>query len=553
MKKTRALALGMALLLGMSMLFAACGAKTPQNTPSAVSPSPAVSAAAGNASLSGGMNAVEAADKIGLSLIPSVKQFSAGEGSFVLTQSASICVWGNDEAQTEVLLKTGEYLAQRLRTATGYALAVKAQKVPSDGDFFLTTAGGDAAQGEEGYFLQVTKLGVTVAAYTPQGVFYGTQTLRQLFPAQIEEQHSVMGVTWAVPCVEILDAPTYLWRGMMLDVARHFFGVEDVKRVIDLLAQFKMNRLHLHLSDDQGWRIEIKAYPELSQIGANTAVGGDAGGYYTQEQYQQIVAYAAERYVTVVPEIDMPGHVNAALASVAELNPSGERAKPRTDVEVGYSGFSCRSETTYVFVDAVLRELAAITPGEYVHIGGDEAGDTSDADYSYFMSRVNGIAASYGKKTIGWSPFDTAEGVSESSALQFWAQDPSQALKKGMKLIVSPPDRAYIDMKYDEQTPIGLKWAGYISTETSYSWSPLDYVPQSAVLGIECPLWTETVRTMDDIEYLAFPRLLSHAEIGWTNDAQRAWNEYRKRLAAFAPRLAAQDVGYYEDPAVPWN
>ena len=249
----------------------------------------------------------------------------------------------------------------------------------------------------------------------------------------------------------------------------------------------------------------------------------------------------------------MPGHVNAALASVAELNPSGERTKPRTDITVGYSGFSCRSETTYVFVDAVLRELAAITPGEYLHIGGDEAGDTSDADYSYFMGRVNEIAASYGKRTIGWSPFDTAEGVSENSVLQFWGLDATQALKKGMKLIVSPPGRAYLDMKYDEQTPIGLKWAGYISTETSYSWSPLNYVPQSAVLGIECPLWTETVRTMDDIEYLAFPRLLSHAEIGWTDDAQRVWGEYRERLAAFAPRLAAQGVGYYEDPAVLWN
>jgi len=551
----RTCALILALLFAAMFALTACQPLLPVSaSPAAASgsaaqaPSPAVCQTP-----SATPSAVQNADAAGVSLIPMVKSYEAAGGRFLLTQTASVCVMGGTEQETEALLGAGAYLAQKLRASTGYALQVKEAGSPAAGDLFLTTRGGGAEQGGEGYSIEVTKRNIAVTAYTPEGVFRGIQTVRQLFPARIEAGSVQTGAEWAAPCASIADAPTYAWRGMMLDVARHFIGVEDVERVIDLMAGFKMNRFHLHLTDDQGWRIDIKSHPELTETGAKTAVGGGAGGFFTQEQYREIVAYAAERYITVVPEIDMPGHVNAALASVAELNPNGKRAKPNTGIAVGFSGLMCRSEVTYAFVDDVIKEVAALTPGEYLHIGGDEANGTSGADYSYFMTRVNAIAASYGKKTVGWSPFDSAQGVGAGSILQFWGADASQAYAKGMKCVVSPPDRAYLDMKYNAGTRIGLKWAGYVSTGASYDWDPADYVPQDMVLGVECPLWTETVRTLEDIEYLAFPRLMSHAEIGWTDKGQRSWDEYKERLAAFAPRLDAQGVGYYRDPAVPWK
>lgn len=270
----------------------------------------------------------------------------------------------------------------------------------------------------------------------------------------------------------ITDSPRYGYRGAMLDVSRHFFTVAQVKRYIDQLAMYKINRLHLHLSDDQGWRLAIKSWPRLATYGGSTQVGGGRGGYYTQDDYREIIRYAASRYLTVVPEIDMPGHTNAALASYAPLNCNGQAPPLYTGTEVGFSSLCVPKRETYDFVDDVIRELAALTPGRYLHIGGDEAHSTSHADYVAFMDKVQPVVAKYGKTVVGWHQL-TGAHPAKGAAAQYWGYDKTgaaerqqvaDAARNGTRLILSPADRAYLDMKYDKDTPLGLSWAWPMST-----------------------------------------------------------------------------------------
>ena len=237
--------------------------------------------------------------------------------------------------------------------------------------------------------MKIAANGIVLNAYKPAGIFYGVQTIRQLLPAAIGKS-SVQPGPWPIATGTIRDYPDYEMRGSMLDVARHFFGTDDVKRYIDFLAYYKMNTLHLHLSDDQGWRIEIKKWPRLTEYGSTTQVGGGKGGFYTQEQYKDLVQYAADRFITIIPEIDMPGHTNAALASYPELNCNEKDKNPKlyTGIEVGFSTFCTKNEKVYQFIDDVLTELTALTPGPYLHIGGDESHATKKEDYIPFVNRV---------------------------------------------------------------------------------------------------------------------------------------------------------------------
>jgi hexosaminidase len=341
----------------------------------------------------------------------------------------------------------------------------------------------------------------------------------------------------------------------MLDVARHFFGVEEVKRYIDLIAQYKMNRLHLHLTDDQGWRVAIKSWPRLTEFGGRTQVGGGGGGYYTQEQYKEVVEYARDRYVTIVPEIEAPGHTNAALASYAELNSSEEAPALYEGTQVGFSTLWINSEITYQFLEDVIRELAALTPTPYIHIGGDESHSTPEDEYKKFIRRFQEIVISHGKTTIGWSEIGNAQ-VLPGTIIQHWVGAAYQEAKQqGAKIILSPANRTYLDMKYDASTPLGLDWAGLISVKDSYDWEPGSYMQgleESDILGIEAPLWTETILTLKDIEYMAFPRLLSIAELAWSPKGGH-WEEYRQRLAAHGKRLEAMDVNFFRSPDVEWK
>jgi hexosaminidase len=452
--------------------------------------------------------------------------------------------------------EVGEYLAALLRPSTGHRLPVTARPGP---DGIQLRLGGPGELGGEGYRLDVSPRAVVVRARAAAGLFHGVQTLRQLLPADVEAREERPG-PWQVAGGTVTDTPRYAYRAAMLDVARHFFTVDQVKRYIDQLALYKINTLHLHLTDDQGWRIAIDSWPRLATYGGSTEVGGGPGGHYTKDDYREILRYAASRHMTVVPEIDMPGHTNAALASYAELNCDGVAPPLYTGTKVGFSSLCVPLELTYDFVDDVVREIAELTPGPYLHIGGDEAHRTSHEDYVAFMDRAQRIVAKYGKTVIGWHQLTGAEPA-EGAIAQYWGTtgkeaDVAEAARNGTRLILSPANRSYLDMKYDEDTPLGLAWAGYVEARQSYDWDPGSYfegVPEEAVLGVEAPLWSETIETTDHIEFMAFPRLPGIAELGWSPASALDWEAYRTRLAQQGPRWELMGIDYWRSPQVPWN
>ncbi|MEV6317938.1 beta-N-acetylhexosaminidase [Streptomyces sp. NPDC051776] len=451
--------------------------------------------------------------------------------------------------------KAAEQLAGLLRPSTGFVLPVTSR----DGnDGIVLRLGGDRALGPEGYRLDSSRRSVTITARKAAGLIHGIQTLRQLLPASVEKGERQPG-PWRVAGGTITDSPRFAYRGAMLDVSRHFFTVGQVKRYIDQMALYKINKFHLHLSDDQGWRIAIDSWPRLATYGGSTQVGGGPGGFYTKDDYREIVRYAADRQVEIVPEIDMPGHTNAALASYAELNCDGVAPPLYTGTEVGFSSLCAPRAVTYDFVDDVVRELAAMTPGRYLHIGGDEAHSTSHEDYAAFMDRAQAAVAKYGKTVIGWHQLTGAKPA-KGAVAQYWGTTGTErevvdAARAGTKLILSPANRIYLDMKYTKDTPLGLSWAGYVEVRQSYDWDPGAYIkdaPPSAILGVEGPLWSETLSTSDHIEFMAFPRLAGVAELGWSQADALDWESYRTRLAAQGPRWSALGIDYYRSPQVPW-
>lgn len=450
----------------------------------------------------------------------------------------------------------GRYLAGLLRPSMGYPLPLR--PLGRRDGIVLALSGHAGDLGDEGYRLDVTKQGVAITAERPAGLFHGVQTLRQLLPAAVEERTPQPG-PWTVSGGTITDVPRYSYRGAMLDVSRHFFTVAEVERYIDQLALYKIDYLHLHLSDDQGWRIAISSWPRLAAYGGSTEVGGGPGGYYTKAQYEQLVRYAASRYMTVVPEIDMPAHTNAALASYGPLNCDGVAPPLYTGTNVGFSSLCVAKAVTYRFVVDVLRELAALTPGPYLHIGGDEAHSTSAADYTAFMDRVQPLVTGYGKTVLAWHEITNAHPV-QGAVAQYWGtagteQGVVAAAKAGTRLVMSPANHTYLDMKYNPSTKLGLSWAGYTEVKDAYGWDPATFLrgaPASAVLGVEAPLWSETISTSDDIGYMAFPRLPAVAELGWSPAVSHDWDAFRLRLAAQGPRWDALGIDYYRSAQVPW-
>ena len=483
-------------------------------------------------------------------LIPIPVSVQATAGVFEVEKGTGIYVEGED------LLPIGEYLANKLRPSTGFELKVSTTSgAPKSGNIYITTKGTDATLGEEGYELTITEDLLTLAAAKPAGTFRGIQTVRQLLPDSVELSTIQKG-PWEISTGKIRDYPTYAFRGAMLDVARHFFSVEDVKHYIDLIAGYKLNALHLHLSDDQGWRIEIKSWPKLATHGGSTQVGGGKGGYYTQEQYKDIVKYAGERFITIIPEVDFPGHTNAALASYPELNCNGKAPALYTGTEVGFSTVCVSKEITFKFVDDVMRELSEITPGPYIHVGGDESHATKKGDFIKFVNKSQQIVLAHGKKPIGWE--EISQGTLQPGTIvQYWsnAEHARTAAKNGSKMIMAPAKKVYLDMSYDSTSKLGLHWAAYIEVDSAYLWDPATIaggITQDDILGVESPLWSETLVTMDDIEYMAFPRILGHAEIGWSPPAARNWDEYKVRLGKHGKRLTAKEINFYRSKLVPW-
>ena len=471
------------------------------------------------------------------SVIPAPVSITDGVGWFVLDGAA---IQPDDETAG---------VASYLGSALDLPLA-------PDGDIQLRLVDGHP---DDGYSLTVSATAIVIEASDPAGLFHGAQTLRQLVTDD------------SVEVTTIEDSPRFAYRGAMLDVARHFFGVNDVKRYIDDIAMLKINYLHLHLSDDQGWRIQIDGWPNLTAHGSTSAVGGigsTGSGFYTKDDYREIVAYAASRFITIVPEIDMPGHTNAALSSYPELTCDGKAPALYTGIEVGFSSFCIGRETTYRFITDVLTELAELTPGPYIHIGGDESLSTTDADFLAFANRVTEIGAATGKTLIGWHELGRSTQLPPGTVGQYWsfiepqegaAAEATSFVTQGGKLIMSPADVAYLDMKYDMLSPYGLEWAnGYTHTADAANWDPAEVIPgigDEQLLGVEAPIWTETLSAIDEVEYMAFPRIAEIAEIAWSPrvDAATHFDDLAPRLAAFGRVLDAAGVTYYRTPEVPWT
>ena len=453
------------------------------------------------------------------------------------------------ETDYQEVLNIANSLAELLQKPTGYSFKIKKTPlIKRKGSIYLNIDSTNTDLGNEGYILEIIKNKIKIIALNPEGLYRGIQTLRLLLPLEIEND-SILQNIWQIPTGYIKDYPRYKWRGAMLDVARHFFSVKDVKKYIDLLSIYKINRFHIHLTDDQGWRIEIKSWPKLTKIGSKSAVGGYPGGFYTQEEFKEIVNYATNKYITVIPEIDIPGHTNAALTSYAKLNCDGIARKPYYKMRVGFSSLCIHKNITYQFIDDVIREISIISPRKYFHIGGDEAHATTKEDYKVFVEKVKDILLKYNKIMVGWEEISQAE-IDTGSLVQHWHSDYAKlAAKRGIKVIMSPAEKAYLDMKYDSTINLGLLWAGTSSIQDAYNWDPAEWMKEiyeNNIIGLEAPLWSETITNIKELEYMAFPRVIGIAEIGWSQKENRNWQEYKQRLEYQYKRLDKLEVNYYK-------
>lgn len=474
-----------------------------------------------------------------VAVVPLPASVEAVGDPFVLGASVEIQV-GDDPAAARI----GAQLAEYLRPITEAVVVTEPAAIEHA---IVLSLEPDESLGAEGYLLRAEPDRLLIRAAAPAGLFYGVQTVRQLVADD------------ALPGVEIRDVPRFRWRGMMLDVARHFFDVPAVCRLIELISLYKINVLHLHLTDDQGWRLEIESRPKLTTVGAATQVGGGSGGFFTRADYAVIAAHAARHFVTVVPEIDLPGHTNAALIAYPELACAGVDPKPYVGVEVGFSSLCTQRPETSVFVDEVIGDVAALSPGSFVHIGGDEALSTPDDDYVTFIARVGSVVTGLGKRLVGWQEIVKAP-IPPGTLVQYWdVRKPNQAtaaVQAGAQLILSPANRMYLDMAYDAEWPLGTDWAARIEVQDAYDWDPATLVPgaqEADVLGVEAVLWTETVDTMADVEIMTFPRLAAAAEVAWTAQDRRHWSGFRDRLGAQAALWKQLRVSYYASPQVDWR
>ncbi|MEI7900361.1 MAG: beta-N-acetylhexosaminidase [bacterium] len=511
-----------------------------------------------------------AADGAICQVIPKPLKIQQGEGAFILPEKTVISV----KPSTPEMKAIGQYLADLLAPATGMKLDVKSPWFSKSSDLVLTLDAAQKDLGEEGYRLVCTLKGVTITAGTPAGVFYGVQTLRQLLPVEVESRQKVEGVAWKVPCVSIEDQPRFKWRGYLIDPARNFRTKEELKRYIDLLALHKLNILQLHLTDDQGWRIEIKRYPKLAETGSRLPdYGGRTGDgwFYSQADIRELVGYASERYVTLVPEIEMPGHSGAAIASYPELACGG---KPPG----GWSAPLCVSQqATFEFATNVLAEVLALFPSPYIHIGADEVppgpwracakckprmgellGLALPAEVTSFRVQVasgqglpfhedigrlqgefvRGIdhyLTAKGRRMVGWD--EILEGGlknGSSAVVMAWrgASAVAGATGRGQDVVVA----LHPDYYLDNDTPL----------QRTYDYEPaphdLPAAQASQVLGVQGNMWGETTSSIQKVDARTFPRLCALAETGWTSREGRNFADFSARLACLRQRLKIMGV-----------
>lgn len=527
-------------------------------------------------------------------LIPKPVSMTVGQGSFTLASTASIVVPSGSSAAMPV----AQDLAAYLRPATGYSLPVVTGS-PRSGDIELIVGDPGTLQGDpdgEGYQLNTTTTGVTLEAITPHGLYNGIQTIRQLLPAWITSS-SVQPGPWTMPVVQITDFPRYTYRGLMLDIARHFEPPSAVEQLIDQAAAYKINTLHLHLSDDQGFRIVINGFPNLTTIGGQGSVGTggrtmDPGGFWTQADYQAVVADATAHFMTVVPEVDSPGHNNAIIMSEyndttntllnghpQDINCSANNP-PVWDytTDVGYSAMCPSSTNTWAIYTAIVNQLAALSPGPYYDIGGDEVPTTllSQSQYASFVNQEAGIVQGQGKTVMGWADIaGSGTNLTSPSVAEYWnpasgtatgTVTGTEAVQKGMKVVMAPASHAYFDQRYKSKVPptLGMTWACKRGCDVDqfYNWDPGSYVTgvtDANVIGAEGTIFGETTVTLSDVDYMVFPRLLALAEISWSPKATRtstsspAYTDFIGRLAAQGARLMAAGVNFYPSTEVPWG
>jgi hexosaminidase len=531
-------------------------------------------------------------------IVPAPVSQTVGQGQFTLAPGTTITVDPSSSGAAPV----AQDLAAYLRPATGYQLPV-VTSAPVTGGIALSlgnpgTIGGDPDG--EGYQLTVTSGGVSLEAPTPHGLFNGVQTIRQLLPVWITSP-TVQQVSWTMPAVTISDYPRYVYRGLMLDIARHYQPPAAVEQLIDQAAAYKINTFHLHLSDDQGFRLVINGFPNLSAIGGQDSVGTggrtmDPGGFWTQAQYQEVVAYAAARYVTLVPEVDTPGHDNAIIMSEYNdtANPllnghpqdinCGANKPPVWDYtqDVGYSALCPGSANTWTILNAITSQIDAMTPGPYHDLGGDEVPRTllSQKLYASAVDEEAGIVQADGKTVMGWADIagrgttltgpSVAEYWQPASGSQSGTVTATEAVQKGMRLVMAPANHAYLDQKYisgsagNVPPTLGQNWAcaNGCDVDQFYNWDPgtlVTGVTDQNINGVEAAMWGETVVDLNDVDYMVFPRLAATAEVSWSPSASRtsvtspAYLDFVQRLAAQGGRLLAAGTNFYPSAQVPWR
>jgi len=520
-----------------------------------------------------------------ISVIPQPVSLVRGSGSYSLPSDVSIITGNNPEIK-----RIAGFLSKTITTVTGNDVAIKEGSGATSKSIFLSLA-GDKSIAKEGYRLKVGADGISIIATDPAGIFYGVQTLLQLLPKEIAGDKKVQR-DWTIPVVTIEDRPRFGWRGLMLDVSRHFFTKEQVKDFIDQMVKYKFNLLHMHLTDDQGWRVEIKSLPKLTEIGAwrvdkTGTFGGFSdplpneprtyGGFYTQEDIKEIVQYAKDRFVNILPEVDIPGHSLAAIASYPELTStpgtyavnSGEKLMVWPGGGKHFYGLIDNSlcpakENVYTFLDKVFTELAQLFPFEYIHMGGDETArnfwekspeikelmkreklkDLNEVQ-SYFVKRVEKIINSKGKKLIGWDEI-LEGGLAPNAAVMSWRgmKGGIEAAKQGHEVVMSPTDFVYIDYM---QGDVAIEPPVYatLRLKKTYSFEPVpDGVNPSLIKGGQANLWTEQVYNTRHLQYMVWPRAFAVSEALWSPKDKRNWNDFVRRVEDHFGRLDAAQVKY---------
>lgn len=504
----------------------------------------------------------------GINIIPTPQSLVQHDGFFRLGSNTAIAA-ASPEAKT-----VAEFFAAKMRTATGLNI-----QVAEKGNIQLSVDPSLDVANDEGYTLDVTKDGAVVVAKTAQGLFYGMQSFLQLLPAEIESPSKVNGIAWQAPAVSIKDAPRFGYRGIMLDPCRHFMPVENVKKYLDVLSLFKMNRMHWHLTDDQGWRIEIKKYPKLTEIASKRidGEGTEHSGYYTQEEIKEIVKYAADRFITVVPELELPGHEMAAIAAYPNLSCKGEQGTPRVIWGVEDIVMCPGKEDMFTFLQDVIDEMVPLFPSEYFHIGGDECpkiswkncplcqkrikeeGLKADSKHSaeerlqsYVIQRMEKYLATKGKKIIGWDEI-LEGGLASSATVMSWRGEDggiAAALMDHTVIMTPGGNGMYLDAYQGDSKIEPVTIGGYTLLEKTYSYDPIPDTlvamgKSNYILGVQGNTWSEYMYDEAKRDYMVFPRILAVAEIGWTNLDRKDYKDFERRIENAYVRLDGHAINYH--------